>query len=159
MTAEQWDEMMGVHMRGSFFCGREAARAMRSSGRHGRIVTVGSVSGIASEASGGHYCAAKAGIHGLTRSMAVDFAQWGIRANCVAPGWVHTDMTVDDVPRPGEPVVGLGVMDRIGKAEEIASAILFLASERCGFLAGETFVVDGGQLVAAPDPNPSASGD
>jgi len=156
MTTAQWDEMMGVHLRGSFFCGREAARAMRSRRRRGRIVTVGSVSGFESEASGGHYCAAKAGIHGLTRSMAVDFAQWGIRANCVAPGWVRTDMTTDDIPPQGEPLVGLGVMDRVGKPEEIASAILFLASERCGFLAGETFVVDGGQLIAAPDPNPSA---
>jgi NAD(P)-dependent dehydrogenase (short-subunit alcohol dehydrogenase family) len=156
MTAEQWDEMMGVHMRGSFFCGREAARAMRSGGRRGRIVTVGSVSGFESEASGGHYCAAKAGIHGLTRSMAVDFAQWGIRANCVAPGWVHTDMTVDEIPPRGEPVVGLGAMDRVGNPEEIASAILFLASERCGFLTGETFVVDGGQLIFASDPTSAA---
>jgi NAD(P)-dependent dehydrogenase (short-subunit alcohol dehydrogenase family) len=158
MTAAQWDEMMGVHLRGSFFCGREAARAMRSRRRHGRIVTVGSASGFESEVSSGHYCAAKAGIHGLTRSMAVDFGQWGIRANCVAPGWVRTDMTVDDIPPPSEPVVGFGVMGRVGNPEEIASAILFLASERCGFLTGETFVVDGGQLVAAPDPNPSASG-
>jgi NAD(P)-dependent dehydrogenase (short-subunit alcohol dehydrogenase family) len=66
-------------------------------------------------------------------------------------------MTVDEVPPRGEPVVGLGAMDRIGNPEEIASAILFLASERCGFLTGETFVVDGGQLIFAPDPAPSAS--
>jgi NAD(P)-dependent dehydrogenase (short-subunit alcohol dehydrogenase family) len=158
MTAAQWDEMMAVHLRGSFLCGREAARAMRSAGRRGRIVTVGSSSGFESEASGGHYCAAKAGIHGLTRSMAVDFAQWGIRANCVAPGWVRTDMTVDEIPPPGESVVGCGVIDRVGNPEEIANAIVFLASESCGFMTGETLVVDGGQLIIAPDPNPSSSG-
>ncbi len=156
MTVAQWDEMMAVHLRGTFLCGREAARAMRRGGRRGRIVTVGSVSGIESEASSGHYCAAKAGIHGLTRSMAVDFAKWGIRANCVAPGWVRTDMTVGDIPPPGEPLVGCGVMDRVGEPEELANAILFLASETCGFLTGETFVVDGGQIVAAPDLEPGA---
>jgi 3-oxoacyl-[acyl-carrier protein] reductase len=156
MSIEQWDEMMGIHMRGSFLCGREAARAMRSGGRRGRIVTIGSVSGFVSEVSGGHYCAAKAGIQGLTRSMAVDFAQWGIRANCVAPGWVRTDMTVDYIPAPGEAVAGVGVLNRVGEPEELANAIVFLASESCGFMTGSTVVVDGGQLVYAPDPAPAS---
>jgi len=156
MTTAQWDEMMAIHMRGSFLCAREAARAMRSGGRRGRIVTVGSVSGFESEASGGHYCAAKAGIHGLTRSLAVDFAQWGIRANCVAPGWVRTDMTVDDIPAPGESITGCGVMDRVGEPRELGNAIAFLASESCGFMTGSTVVVDGGQLAYAPDPAPAS---
>jgi 3-oxoacyl-[acyl-carrier protein] reductase len=155
MTVAQWDEMMAIHLRGSFLCGREAARAMRSGGRRGRIVTVGSSSGFESETGSGHYCAAKSGIHGLTRSMAVDFAQWGIRANCVAPGWVRTDMTVDYIPPRGEPLVGCGVMDRVGEPEELANAIAFLASESCGFMTGETLVVDGGQLIIAPDPAPA----
>jgi NAD(P)-dependent dehydrogenase (short-subunit alcohol dehydrogenase family) len=156
MTVAQWDEMMAIHLRGTFLCGREAARAMRDGGRRGRIVTVGSTSGFASEALSGHYCAAKSGIHGLTRSMAVDFAQWGIRANAVAPGWVRTDMTVDYIPPPGEPLVGCGVMDRVGTPEELGNAIAFLASQSCGFLTGSTFVVDGGQLIIAPDPVPVA---
>jgi NAD(P)-dependent dehydrogenase (short-subunit alcohol dehydrogenase family) len=156
MSVAQWDEMMAVHLRGSFLCAREAARAMRSGGRRGRIVTLGSSSGFESESEGGHYCAAKAGIHGLTRSLAVDFAQWGIRANCVAPGWVRTDMTVDYIPAPGDPLVGCGVLDRVGEPEEIANAIAFLASESCGFMTGEVIVIDGGQLIIAPDPAPSA---
>jgi len=155
MTVAQWDEMMAVHLRGSFLCGREAARAMRNGGRRGRIVTVGSSSGFESEESGGHYCTAKSGIHALTRSMAVDFAQWGIRANCVAPGLVRTDMTADYIPPPGEPLVGCGVMDRVGTPEELANAIAFLASESCGFMTGETLVIDGGQLIIAPDPEPT----
>ncbi len=154
MSVEQWDEMQGIHMRGSFLCGREAARAMRSGGRRGRIVLVGSTSGFASEAFGGHYCAAKAGIHGLTRSMAVDFAQWGIRANCVAPGWVRTDMTIDYVPADGA-VTGCGVLGRVGDPVELANAIAFLASESCGFMTGSIVVVDGGQLAYAPDPGPA----
>jgi NAD(P)-dependent dehydrogenase (short-subunit alcohol dehydrogenase family) len=156
MSIAQWDEMMNIHMRGSFLCGREAARAMRSGGRRGRIVTVGSVSGLENEASGGHYCAAKAGIHGLTRSMAIDFVQWGIRANCIAPGWVRTDMTIEDIPAPGEAIAGVGVLNRVGEPEELANAIVFLASESCGFMTGSTVVVDGGQLAYAPDPTAAA---
>lgn len=151
MPLEAWEEMMGVHMRGTFLCGREAVRAMRAAGIKGRIVTVGSVNGFESERDGGHYNAAKAGIHGLTRSMAVDFAKWGIRANCVAPGWVRTDMTVDYIPAPGEPLPDCGVMNRVGEPEELASAILFLASESCSFLTGETLIVDGGQVIASPE--------
>lgn len=154
MTVEAWDRMMAVHLRGTFLCGREAARAMRAANRRGRIVTVGSVSGIESDALGGHYNSAKAGVHGLTRSMAVDFAEWGIRVNCVAPGWVRTDMTVDDIPPPGQPLENCGVMDRVGEPEEIANAILFLASEACSFMTGETLVVDGGQVIAAPGASP-----
>jgi NAD(P)-dependent dehydrogenase (short-subunit alcohol dehydrogenase family) len=63
-------------------------------------------------------------------------------------------MTVDDIPPPGEPLVGCGVMDRVGEPEELANAIAFLASESCGFMTGETLVVDGGQLIIAPDPAP-----
>ena len=154
MTVAQWDEMMAVHLRGSFLCGREAVRAMRSGGRSGRIVTIGSSSGFESEEEGGHYCTAKSGIHALTRSMAVDFAQWGIRTNCVAPGLVRTDMTASYIPSPGEPLVGCGVLDRVGEPEELGNAIVFLASQSCGFMTGETLVVDGGQLIIAPDPAP-----
>jgi len=157
MEVAEWDRMMEVHLRGTFLCGREAARAMRAARRPGRIVTLGSVSGIESDASSGHYNTAKAGIHGLTRSMAVDFAKWGIRVNCVAPGWVRTDMTLADLPPPGVPLENCGVLDRVGEPEEIADAIVFLASESCSFMTGETLVVDGGQVVTAPNTTPSAA--
>ncbi len=68
-------------------------------------------------------------------------------------------MTVDDIPAEGEPLVGCGVLGRVAEPAEIADAIVFLASERCGFATGEIFVVDGGQIAAAPDPNPSAATD
>jgi len=74
----------------------------------------------------------------------------------VVPGWVRTDMTIDYIPAPGEPIAGCGVLDRVGDPEELANAIAFLASESCGFLTGSTFVVDGGQLAFAPDPAPAA---
>jgi len=150
MTVEAWDRVMAVNLRGAFLCGREAARAMRASGRRGSIVTVGSVSGIESDLEGGHYNAAKAGLHGLTRSMAVDFARWGIRANCVAPGWVLTDMATPYLPPPDQPLENCGVLRRAAEPEEIAKTILFLASEASSFTTGETLVVDGGQVIAAP---------
>ena len=151
MTVEQWDRVLAVNLRGAFLCGREAARAMRASGRRGSIVTVGSVSGIVADLEGGQYNAAKAGLHGLTRSMAVDFARWGIRANCVAPGWVLTDMAIPYLPPPDQPLENCGVLRRAAEPEEIANAILFLASEASSFTTGETLVVDGGQVIAAPE--------
>jgi len=152
MTAADWDAMIQVHLRGTFFCGRETARAMRQAGTPGRIVTVSSVAAYEGDPLLGHYNAAKAGILGLTRSMASDFAPWGIRVNGVAPGWVRTDMTNPDLPERGVPIDNLGVLKRAGEAHEIAAAITFLASGVCDFLTGSTLVVDGGQIVAGPKP-------
>jgi 3-oxoacyl-[acyl-carrier protein] reductase len=151
MEVAEWDRMMAVHLRGTFLCGREAARVMRKQGSGGRIVTVGSTSGEASELRSGHYCTAKAGIPGLTRSMAVDFGAWNIRVNGVAPGWVHTDMANDYLPLRGQPLLGIGIMPRAGEPEEIADAIAFLASERCGFMTGQMITVDGGQMAVSPE--------
>ncbi len=152
MTAEDWDAMINVHLRGTFLCGREAARAMRAAKTPGRIVTVSSTAVYEGDPLLGHYNAAKSGIVGLTRSMAADFAPWGIRVNGVAPGWVHTDMTSADLPDPGVPVENLGVLRRAGHAKEIATAIVFLASDICDFLTGSTLVVDGGQIIIGPKP-------
>jgi len=152
LSAADWDAMIAIHLRGTFLCGREAGRAMRQAGTPGRIVTVSSTAAYEGDPLLGHYNAAKAGILGLTRSMACDFAPWGIRVNGVAPGWVHTDMSNPDLPQRGVPIDNLGALKRAGEAEEIASAIAFLASGVCDFLTGSTLVVDGGQIVAGPKP-------
>ncbi len=149
-SAAEFDNMVAVHLRGTFLCGREAAKAMRDGKRPGRIVTISSTSAIECDPLGGTYNAAKAGILGLTRSMAIDFAEWGIRVNTVAPGWIHTDMSVADLPARGVPIEGLGVLRRAGEPEEVAAAILFLASGACDFMTGATLVVDGGQVIVAP---------
>ena len=153
LETQEWDAMIGVHLRGTFLCGREAARAMREAGTPGRIVTVSSVAAYEGDPLLGHYNAAKAGIIGLTRSMAADFAAWGIRVNGVAPGWVRTDMTETELPEPGVPINNLCPLRRVGQAEEIATAITFLASGVCDFLTGSTLVVDGGQIVTGPKPS------
>jgi NAD(P)-dependent dehydrogenase (short-subunit alcohol dehydrogenase family) len=152
LSAEAWDDMIRVHLRGTFLCGREAARAMRGAGAAGRIVTVSSVAAWEGDPLLAHYNAAKAGIVGLTRSMAIDFAAWGIRVNGVAPGWVHTEMNTGLLPERGVPIDNLGPLRRAGEPEEIAAAIVFLASGVCDFLTGSTLIVDGGQIVAGPRP-------
>lgn len=152
LSVRDWDEMVNVHLRGTFLCGREAARAMRERRIPGRIVTVSSTAAYEGDPLLGHYNAAKAGILGLTRSMAADFAPWGIRVNGVAPGWVHTDMCKSDLPSPGTPVRNLGVLERAGLPEEIAPAIIFLASSVSNYLTGATLVVDGGQIIVGPKP-------
>ena len=150
MPAAEFDRMIAIHIRGTFLCGREAARAMRAGKTPGRIVTISSTSAYECDPGGGHYNAAKAGLVGLPRSMANDIAAWGIRVNSVAPGWIYTDMTVTDLPKRGVKIDNLGVMPRAGEPEEIAAAILFLASSACDFLTGATLVVDGGQMIVAP---------
>jgi len=152
LSAKDWDDMINVHLRGTFLCGREAARAMRAAKIPGRIVTVSSTSSYEGDPFLGHYNAAKNGIIGLTRSMANDFADWGIRVNCLAPGWVHTDMSNPDLPPRGTRIEHLGVLKRAGDPEEQAAAILFLASFACDFLTGATLVVDGGQIIIGPKP-------
>lgn len=149
-SVDEFDRMIAVHLRGTFLCGREAARVMRDSGTRGRIVTISSTSGLECERHAATYNAAKAGIIGLTRSMAIDFAPFGIRVNTVAPGWIHTDMTVNDLPDRGVPIENLGALDRGGEPEEVAAAVLFLASEGSDFITGSTLVVDGGQMIVAP---------
>jgi NAD(P)-dependent dehydrogenase (short-subunit alcohol dehydrogenase family) len=149
-TVAEWDRMTGIHMRGTFLCGREAARAMREAKIPGRIVTIASTSAYECDPLGGTYNSAKAGIVGLTRSMAIDFADWGIRVNSVAPGWIYTDMTTGDLPPRGTPIENLGPLKRAGTPEEVAAAIVFLASSACDFMTGTTLFVDGGQTIVAP---------
>jgi 3-oxoacyl-[acyl-carrier protein] reductase len=153
LSAADWDAMINVHLRGTFLCGREAARAMRRAGTPGRIVTVASVAAYEGDPLLGHYNAAKAGIIGLTRSMAADFAPWGVRVNGVAPVWVRTEMTERELPARGAAIEGLGALKRAGEPEEIAAAIAFLASGVCDFLTGAILVVDGGQIVVGPTVN------
>jgi NAD(P)-dependent dehydrogenase (short-subunit alcohol dehydrogenase family) len=150
MPVAEWDRMIAVHLRGTFLCGRAAARAMRAARIPGRIVTISSTSAFECDPQGGSYNAAKAGVVGLTRSMAIDFADWGIRVNSVAPGWIHTDMTTGDLPPRGTAIENLGVLKRAGEAAEVAAAIVFLASSACDFMTGTTLFVDGGQMIVAP---------
>jgi NAD(P)-dependent dehydrogenase (short-subunit alcohol dehydrogenase family) len=151
ISVAEWDRMLAVHLRGTFLCGREAGRVMKEAGRGGRIVTLASTNAYECDPHAASYNAAKAGILGLTRSLAVDLAPFGIRVNSVAPGWIHTDMAANDLPPRGTPVRNLGIVGRAGYPEDVAAAVAFLASDVCDFLTGTTLIVDGGQMVVAPN--------
>jgi 2-dehydro-3-deoxy-D-gluconate 5-dehydrogenase len=152
MPTDVWEQVVNVHLRAAFICSREAARIMREDGTPGRIVFVSSVAAYEGDPILAHYNAAKAGMNGLVRALAGDFADWGIRVNGVAPGWVNTDMNAGILPPPGVPIENFGVLKRVAEPAEIAAAIVFAAGYATDFMTGTTIVVDGGQTIVGPRP-------
>ncbi|OGO58956.1 MAG: hypothetical protein A2V85_00815 [Chloroflexi bacterium RBG_16_72_14] len=151
-TLEQWDDTFAVNVRAPFLVCRAVLPAMLEQG-HGVIVNVASVGGLIGIPSRAAYGASKAALISLTRSLTVDYAERGIRANCVAPGTTETpwvDRIVAGAPDPAElrrQMAERQIVGRLGTEAEIVDAILFLASPRATFLHGATVVVDGGYSV------------
>lgn len=142
MTDDQWRRIMSVNLDGTFFVVRAALRAMVP-GRRGSIVNFASLAGVEGVPGTTHYAASKAGVLGITRSVAKEVAKQGIRVNAVAPGPIATPMLSSNAFRSPESCV----MGRWGKPEEVASAVLFLASEDSSYVTGETLIIAGGQLT------------
>jgi NAD(P)-dependent dehydrogenase (short-subunit alcohol dehydrogenase family) len=152
MTAEAWDRTCDVVLRGTVLCSVAAARHMREKGG-GRIVLISSINGAVSEPESAHYSAAKAGVMSLARSMAVDLADHGISVNAVSPGWVRTPMTEEFLAEATpEMLHRVNPLGRSGDPTEIASFIVYLATEAPSFMTGATLFVDGGQTAVAPLP-------
>ena len=147
LTPAAWARMLAVNLDGVFHTTQAAARVMRRQGG-GRIVNVSSTAGQRGEAFHSHYAATKGAVISLTKSWAVELARHGIVVNCVAPGWVDTEMTAAALAgaerRAIERAIPLG---RVGTARDVAAAILFLASDACGFVAGEILNVNGGAVL------------
>lgn len=143
MTDEDFDAIINVHLKAVFVSARAAVRAMMGK-RFGRIVTVGSVTGLIGRPGQANYSAAKAGVIGLMKSLAREYATKGITANVVAPGFIETDMTVDLPEKLKAEGVSMTPMRRFGKPEEIAAAVAFLASDEAGYITGQVICVDGG---------------
>lgn len=150
ITLEDWDTVMAVNLKGSFFCAQQAARHMSKRNR-GRIINIASVScgqvGVGL-AGGAHYTASKGGIVGMTESLAVEWAGLGITVNAIAPTAVETPMILDnpnakDVINKRMQRIPLG---RLAKPEEISSAVVFLASDEASYITGSTIFIDGGFL-------------
>ncbi|HEY4569846.1 MAG TPA: SDR family oxidoreductase, partial [Kribbella sp.] len=150
VALDEWQHVLDVDLTGAFLCAQEAARRMVDAGRGGRIVNVTSVHEHLPLRGAAAYCAAKGGLGLLTRTMALELAEFGITVNAVAPGEIATPMTgqTDEDPRgTHRPGVPLG---RPGDAREIAAVIAFLASPAAAYVTGTSIVADGGMLQMGP---------
>lgn len=146
MSDEQWDEVIRVNLTSAFVAIRAASRHMMR-GKFGRIVNIGSTSGVVGNAGQANYAAAKAGLIGLTKTIARELGTKGITANVIAPGFVETDMT-DKLPEAArQAFLDSLPVKRGGKPEDIAAAIAYVTSDDAGYLTGQTICVDGGMTM------------
>ena len=142
---EEWDRVHAVNLRAPFFCARAAARAMKESERGGSIINISSVAGqIGGAATGPAYVASKAGLIGLTRSLARHFAHFGVRVNCIAPADIETAMTATWPEALRERLVGVTPLARFGRTDEVAAAAVFLGSDAASYITGQTININGG---------------
>ena len=143
MTEEDWDAVLNINLKGTFNCTKAVVRHM-SKQRSGKIVNIASVVGEMGNAGQGNYAASKAGVIGFTKTIAREFAQRGINVNAIAPGYIETPMT-DALPdKAKEELKRLIPMDRLGKPEDVAEAVLFLVSEASSYIPGQVLNVNGG---------------
>ena len=146
MKDEDWDAVLNVNLKGAFLCSRAAAKVM-SKQRYGRIINIASVVGQMGNAGQANYCASKAGLMGLTRSNARELARRNVTVNAVAPGFIATDMT-DALPeKTREELAAQIPLERLGSAEDIAHAVVFLAQEKSGYITGQVLAVNGGMYM------------
>lgn len=146
MSEEEWDETVDVNLKGVYTFTRHAAPGMISRGG-GAIVNVSSTAGQRGEPRHAHYAASKGAIISWTKSLAVELAPRGVRVNCVAPGWVRTDMAAEALEREGESITDGIPLERPGRPEEIAWAVAFLVSDRASYITGEVLNVNGGNVL------------
>ena len=146
MKEEEWDEIMQVNLKSVFRASKAVLRGMMKQ-RAGRIINITSVVGAMGNAGQANYAAAKAGLMGFAKSMAREVGSRGITVNCIAPGFIDTDMTralPEEVRKTFEAQTALG---RFGDAQDIADAVLFLASDQAKYITGQTLHVNGGMLM------------
>lgn len=146
MSEDDWDFVLNINLKGAFNCVKAAARPMMKQ-RTGRIINISSVVGLTGNAGQVNYSASKAGLIGLTKSTAKELAVRGITANCIAPGYIETEMTEELTDDQKTTLIQQIPLGKIGRAEDIAYMALFLASDEANYITGQTFTVDGGMVT------------
>ena len=146
MSEEDWEDVLDINLKGAFLTTKAVARKMMKT-RYGKIINISSIVGVKGNIGQGNYSASKAGIIGFTKSMAQELASRGIRVNAVAPGFIETDMTdvlKDEVKTEMLKNIPLG---NLGKPEDIANLVVFLASSKADYITGQVINIDGGMVM------------
>ena len=146
MSEEDWDKVIAVNLKGTFVCTKIVSRAMLKQ-RFGRIVNLASIIGIMGNAGQANYAASKAGIIGLTKSVAKELASRNICVNAIAPGFIMTDMTAKLPEEVQKKMLSVIPLARFGEAKDVADLALFLSSEGSSYITGQVIQVDGGMLM------------
>jgi meso-butanediol dehydrogenase/(S,S)-butanediol dehydrogenase/diacetyl reductase len=151
MTLAMWQDNLMVNLTAPFLMIRSALPALRRT--RGSIVNIGSVEGLAANPGHAAYCASKAGLHGLTRAVAIDHGDEGIRCNAVAPGWIDTPLNESFIENREDPegfrrnIGRIHPVGRTGSPEEVAALVAFLAAEESSFITGQIYSIDGGRMA------------
>jgi 3-oxoacyl-[acyl-carrier protein] reductase len=143
---EDWDAVLDTNLRGAFAAIRAASRGMIKR-RWGRIINISSVVGLMGNKGQANYAASKAGLIGLTKSVAKELASRNILVNAIAPGFIETEMTAKMTPDAISALEGAIPLERLGKTEDVAGAVAFLASDLASYMTGQVIVVDGGLVM------------
>lgn len=146
MKDDDWDAVLNVNLKGAFLCTRTAFKVM-SKQRYGRIINIASIVGQMGNAGQANYCASKAGLIGLTKSNAREMAKRNVTVNAVAPGFIATAMTDALSDKVREELAAQIPLERLGSADDIANAVVFLASEASAYITGQVLAVNGGMYM------------
>ena len=146
MSEEEWDSVIAVNLKGTFNCIRAATKIFMKQ-RSGRIINIASVVGQMGNAGQANYASSKAGVIGLTKSVAKEFASRNVLVNAVAPGFIETAMTEKLPEKARETLLQLIPLARLGQPEDVAKVVLFLCSDRSAYITGQVINVDGGMVM------------
>lgn len=149
ISEKDWDRMIGINLKGTFLCCRGVYEIMKEQ-RSGKIVNIGSIAGLnggQNSPSAAHYGASKAAVMCLTKTLALELAEFGVNVNAVAPGRIMTEMASETSKEANETALKATPLGRFGTPEDIAEAVAYLISDKASWITGETLIVDGGRLM------------